>query len=240
MTTLSNSNISSARAWQTRRVLQKIRDGVFSTYELWRLKQTPFVIISNNCWGYELYSSTRREYNTPFIGLFMKPESYLKFLEGFDKYISAELNFVSQSKQGLQPKPYPVGTLGDDIEIHFLHYASEKEAREKWNRRVSRLKLALESGAELYVKLCDCENCTTGQLARFHKLPFKNKLSIGLLEFKHTHHLQVPNLRNKDTHSLIDGARLFKKRYSYFDITGWLRTGKIKRSFVSRTFSLIS
>ena len=34
---------------------------------------------------------------------------------------------------------YPIGKLGNDVEIHFLHYKSETEAQEKWNRRLKRM-----------------------------------------------------------------------------------------------------
>lgn len=228
------------RKWGAKKTLLGIRDRIFWAYESTRLAHKSFALVSNNCWGYELYAATRREYNTPFVGLFMMPDCYLRFLSDFNHYISAELNFAAQSKYYSQPRSYPVGLIGDDIEIHFLHYSSEREAREKWIRRTSRLKLALASGAELYVKMCDSEHCTADQLARFHALDFKNKLSIGLLPFKCAHHLQVPHLRRKDAKGLTDGAKLFKKRYSYFDITEWLRTGKIKRSLVAGAFSVIS
>ena len=33
---------------------------------------------------------------------------------------------------------YPIGTLGD-VEIHFMHYETCKEAKEAWNRRKQRL-----------------------------------------------------------------------------------------------------
>jgi len=163
--------------------LQEWRDNLFSIYETQRIKDKPFVILSNNCWGYELYGSTGREYNTPFIGLFLMPECYLRFLENFEACIASELRFTNESRYYDKPKSYPIGVLEPGIEIHFLHYASEKEARDKWNRRVARMKLALNLGAEIFCKLCDCEGCTSEHLARFHRLDFKYKISIGLQNF---------------------------------------------------------
>ena len=220
--------------------LQEWRDNLFSAYEAKRIGEKPFVILSNNCWGYELYGAIGREYNTPFIGLFLMPECYLRFLENFDNCISSELTFTHNSKYYDQPKPYPIGVLEVGIEIHFLHYTSEKEARDKWGRRMARMKSALASGAEIYCKLCDCEGCTPEHLARFHRLGFAQKISIGLQKFSHNQHLHVPFLRNNDGTALIDGARLYKKRYSYFDITQWILTGDVKKTPSSKLLALLS
>jgi uncharacterized protein (DUF1919 family) len=219
--------------------LQRGRDRLFANYEQRRLKRKAFVIISNNCWGYELYQSIGREYNTPFIGLFLFPDCYLRLLENFESLITQELQFKSQSKYYDQQKHYPIGVLGDDIEIHFLHYASEAEARNKWGRRVERMQQARNAGAELYLKLCDAENCGPAELARFHALPFSHKLSLGFQAFNHPCHLHLPYLRNKAATALVDGAKLFKKRYSYFDITHWLLTGEIAKTPRSRFLALL-
>ncbi|MET0356256.1 MAG: DUF1919 domain-containing protein, partial [Cellvibrio sp.] len=108
--------------------LQKLRSYIFSRYETYRLQNAQFIIVSNNCWGYDLYHSINREYNTPFIGLFMFPECYLQLLENFNVLINAELKFLPKSRYYDQHKHYPIGILGDTVEIHFLHYKSEEEA----------------------------------------------------------------------------------------------------------------
>ncbi len=215
------------------------RDQLFSIYESNRLKDNSYIIISNNCWGYELYGSTKREYNTPFIGLFMMPECYLQLLENFETYINAELQFIKKSKYYDQSKAYPIGTLGNGMEIHFLHYTSESEAKTKWVRRMSRLKSAVAGGANMYVKICDCEGCSLDHLERFHRLPFKYKISIGLQKIENQSHLLVPGLCNKATGKLVDGAKLYKKRYGYFDISHWIRTGQIRKTLISRIFSIV-
>lgn len=220
--------------------LQRGRDQLFANYEQQRLKRKSYVIISNNCWGYELYQGTGREYNTPFVGLFLFPDCYLRFLENFESCIAQELRFKTQSKYDGQKKHYPIGVLDDDIEIHFLHYASEAEARNKWTRRIKRMQQARVAGAELYIKLCDAENCGQAELARFHALPFCHKLSLGFQAFQHPNHLHVPFLRNAAGTALVDGAKLFKRRYSYFDITHWLLTGEIAKTPGSRLLALVS
>lgn len=220
--------------------LRSIRDKLFSLYELNRLKDKAYVLVTNNCWGYELYNSTGREYNTPFVGLFLFPECYLRFLENFEYCMKAEMRFTSKSRYYPESKAYPIGIIDGEIEIHFLHYQSEIEAREKWLRRISRFEKSVAAGAEIYFKLCDCEGCSSEHLTRFHALPFAHKLSIGLQVFNDTSHIYVPKLRNKTGTALVDGAKLFKKRYTYFDITRWMLQGDVSKTSASRIFSLLS
>lgn len=215
--------------------LQDVRDKLFSSYEARRLKTKPFIIVTNNCWGFELYNATGREYNTPLVGLFLMPECYVRFLENFGECIDAELKFADTSRYGNPVKHYPVGVLPHDIEIHFLHYSSREAASEKWNRRVSRLKKDMANGTELFLKL-DREGYTPEQIARFHALPFKNKVSVGLQKFDSEAHLHVPRMCQKPSGKIYDGAKLYKKRYRYFDITSWLLGGKISHSPMSRIF----
>jgi len=219
--------------------LRNFRDKLFSVYERNRLKNKAYVLVTNNCWGYELYNAIGREYNTPFVGLFLFPECYLQFLENFEYCLAADLQFTHQSRYYPEEKSYPIGLINDVIEIHFLHYKSQTEAREKWQRRMSRFQQSVTSGAEIYFKLCDCEGCSSEHLKRFHALPFVHKLSIGLQYFNHVGHIHVPQLHNSSGKTLIDGARLFKKRYTYFDITQWLLKGRITKTSISRLFSLL-
>lgn len=220
-----------------KKYFQSVRDRLFSTYERQKLKSSNFIIVANNCWGYELYSATGREYNTPFVGLFLMTECYIRLLENFDECINAELKFTQKSKYGDSEKHYPVGLLPHDIEIHFLHYSSQEEALIKWNRRIRRLKDAIEKGAELYIKLCDSEGWTLEQISKFHKLPFRNKISLGVKEFESDAHVYVPNMR-QPSGRIFDGAKLYKKRYRYFDITIWILEGRIAHSPISRFFAL--
>jgi uncharacterized protein (DUF1919 family) len=109
-----------------------------------RLHGQPFCLISNNCLGRRLYQILGRDYNTPFIGLFMMPYCFTELVIHFEEYMSRELRFVAESKyKSLNQSRedggrYPIGIIGG-AEIHFLHYKSEQEALEKWNRRKARI-----------------------------------------------------------------------------------------------------
>lgn len=137
-----------------------------------------FTIISNNCWAGLIYQSYGIEYKTPTIGLFFMAEDYIKFIYNIREYINKELQFIkpcetkyvdyfeNHSKFG----EYPIGKLGD-IEIHFLHYESEEEALEKWNRRVKKI-----NWDRILFKFNDQNLCTPELIDKFLKLQVKNKI----------------------------------------------------------------
>ena len=87
-------------------------------------RKNNFVVVSNNCWGAEIYKRLDLEYNTPFVGLFFYGPDYIKLLENFDYYMNKELSFVNESKWSKKTILFPIGKL-DDIEIHFMHYKNE-------------------------------------------------------------------------------------------------------------------
>ena len=87
-----------------------------------------------------------------------------------------ELVFIepSQSKYWYNIKDrlssYPIGVL-HDIEIHFLHYSSPKEAYEKWSRRLARFNIE-----NIIIKFSEAEKKNVFYIEKFQKLSFKNKI----------------------------------------------------------------
>ena len=83
-------------------------------------------------------------------------------LNNLDYYLKSggqSLRFVRESKYIKEfDNSYPLALL-DDIEIHFLHYQSESEAREKWQRRLARI-----HWDNLYFKFNDNDQCSYGHL----------------------------------------------------------------------------
>ncbi|WP_010182680.1 DUF1919 domain-containing protein [Aquimarina agarilytica] len=133
-----------------------------------------FVVISNNCWGAEIYKRLGIKYNTPFVGLFIFGPDYLKLLSNFDHFINLELNFKQESKWIKNTKQYPIGYL-DDIEIHFLHYVNNDEAKSKWTKRLKRMN-EIKDKDHFYFKICDREHATNDIIIKFHDLldtPFR-------------------------------------------------------------------
>lgn len=133
-------------------------------------------IISNNCWGGRVYQRYGLPYTSPTVGLLLFADEYIKFVSNLKYYLSLELTFIPKTQSKYyeyykeKDKYYPIGLLGD-IEIVFLHYKSEKEAYEKWNRRKKRI-----NWDNLIVKFNDQNLATEEHIKAFDRLPYKNKL----------------------------------------------------------------
>ncbi len=78
------------------------------------------------------------EYNSPTLGLYFMYPDYIELLSNLKYYLTdARIEFVENSKYPIGDERraawshwYPIGLLGSKVEIHFLHYHSEKEAAE--------------------------------------------------------------------------------------------------------------
>ncbi len=182
-----------------------------------RIGNHRFCIISNDCWGAELYKLLDRPYNTPFIGLMLMSPCYIKLLDNLKYYLNEPLNFKSESRYPEMQEiksgtNFPLATLGNsDIEIHFMHYKSEIEARDKWNRRVKRI-----DWNNLCVKY-DCgKDYASRELAeRFMKSNYANRLMFGKNEYEQ---LEMFLINNYDVNAL----KQFKNCFLSFDPVGWL------------------
>lgn len=156
----------------------KYKRKLFAKYDNKKIKDKEFTIISNNCWGGMIYESYGLQKQTPTVGLFIMPDDYIKFLRNLREYVSQEIEFInpndSKYKDFLINDPrfgqYPIGKL-KDIEIMFLHYKDENEARNKWNRRCKRIKWD-----KLLIKFNDQNGCNENHIEAYRELPYKNKL----------------------------------------------------------------
>jgi len=197
------------------------------------IKEKKFILLSNNCWGYELYHTLKRNYNTPLVGLYFHPNCYIKFLNRLEESLTADLSFSNRSKYTSDIVDYPVGILLDDIEIHFLHYKSSSEAKQKWERRASRMKTDLIENVPVYAKFCDREGCTKEHLRQFHETRIKYKLSLGINSYESPNHITCAAQQDPEADCVVDGDTLYKNRYQYFDIVHWIKTGQCKTTRLS-------
>ena len=194
----------------------RILDKYFSSLQRSKLKNKDFSIICNNCIAGGIYHKLGIEYSTPTVGLFFFSSDYLKFLENFDFYINQPLTFredsVHPEANALhKTKPYPIGVLGGDVEIQFLHYKSEIEAAEKWGRRVKRINFG-----NLFIIYSDAEEDFKDEYVLWYqKLPFEHKIffsskpisaidcSIFLNDYKDASHVG-DSARNRKYEKNID------------------------------------
>lgn len=145
-----------------------------------RIKNTDFTIISNNCWGGFIYQMLKLPYNTPTVGLFMYGMDYVEFCRNIKYYLSKEIKFIKYEDSKYYDefndkvkKKYPIGKI-DDIEIHFLHYESEEEAKEKWERRKLRI-----NWNNIIFKFSQRDLCSKKDISDFMRLDYKNKICFS-------------------------------------------------------------
>lgn len=100
-----------------------------------------FSIVSNDCWGGEIYRLAGRPYSSPFIGLMVMGPCFVRIVSDLDAALASPLHEVSSSRyEDRNPPGYPIGVLAAvDAELHFLHYATFADAAEKWHRRAIRV-----------------------------------------------------------------------------------------------------
>ena len=195
-----------------------------------RVRPRDFSIISNNCWGADTYPILGLPYLSPFVGLFIMPDCYLRLLNDFRTTIRLPLQFKNESHHpeinelcSSENQYYPIGCIGDDIEIHFMHYESREEAASKWLRRIQRI---TPDDNKLFVKFCDSNVPTDDQLRQFDKLPFSHKVcftgrprpdlksAVWIREFEKTGH--------------VENVQFMRHYGAYFDLADWLngKTGR--------------
>ena len=145
-------------------------------YNRKKIKSRDFSVISNNCWAGKLYQYLDMPYLSPTVGLYFFADDYLRFVRDLKYYISLDLEFISIDESRYRDtlkergRVCPIGVL-DDVEIVFLHYKSEQEAKEKWERRKARI-----NWDNLYLKFSRMNLCKEEHMKRFAELPYKNKV----------------------------------------------------------------
>lgn len=156
------------------------------------LQCTSFTIISNNCWGGETYEYYNLKKLSPTVGLFFMADDYIRFLKRIHDYLKAPLFFINPEQSKWRDWPqvsgdkrfgtYPIGKLcleDEEVELFFLHYHSEEEAKAKWKRRIERI-----NWSKILIKFNDQNGCREEHIKEFVSLPFKNKLFFTVKRWK--------------------------------------------------------
>lgn len=190
-----------------------------------RVRNRDFTIISNDCFGGMIYEELGFRYHSPTVGLFLVPEDYMRFLRRLRWHCEQPLSFRDKSqheaintwREQIQ-REYPIGVLSEDVEVQFLHYASQAEAEAKWARRVQRI-----DWGNLLVKTCwHDEPRMAAWLAEFDAMPFPRKLALVPNGRKYSSAVSLPRYTT-------DGSWQHLLAHRAFDLAEWLNTGTIRR-----------
>jgi len=179
-----------------------------------KLKNKDFSIISSNCNGGIIMSDLGVKFNSPTVNLFFYPSDFIKFVKNIKEYLSYEI--VEVKDTGLE---YPVGDL-NGVKIHFMHYDSFEEAKNKWEQRKQRVNYN-----NLFIMFTDRDGCTYENIKEFDELPYKNKVIFTnkpYKKFKSAYYIE--GFESEDSVGILSEYIDDKYvRYLYkFDIIGWL------------------
>jgi len=217
------ANIAKDKAFRplTSRILKK------------RLHNNAFTMVSSNCIGSRFYQELGFPYNTPFVGLFIYAPCYIQLLGDLDYYLKSDLTFISKSKyeEMLPPekrnRDYPVGLVGD-VEIHFLHYHEETEAKDKWTRRIKRM-----NKENIFVTFTDRDLCTITQLNQFDQSKYQNKVCFTCKEYPSVKSSVWVN-EYKNEPQVGDLYTEYYNLKKHFDFVDWLNGGTGRRDGESK------
>jgi uncharacterized protein (DUF1919 family) len=187
-----------------------------------RLTNKDFSIVSNDCWGGQVYKALQLKYKTPFVGLMLMSPCYIKMIRKLRFYLSQELTFTEKSRyqniEGMRAKyhmTYPIGLLNNEIEVHFFHYGSAEEARSKWTRRIQYF-----NWNNVFIKYDATKDLATVEdLMQFDDLLYP-KVSFGFKD--------QPTITSyvKVTHWSFDAVKAYAVTHRFFDVIGWLNGRK--------------
>lgn len=82
---------------------------------------------------------------SPTVGCYIFAEDYIRMIENLKQYLTGKIE-IGNAKQSSHyeilkqrgQQHIPIGFI-NDIEIIFLHYKDPKVAKEKWEKRCSRI-----------------------------------------------------------------------------------------------------
>ncbi len=184
-----------------------------------RLKNKTFTLFSSNCNGACICHDLGLQFRSPFVNLYLNAEDYIKFLQQPKTYLDTPLTFLPDTG-----KAYPVAML-KDITLHFMHYATQQEAEEAWNRRKQRI-----DWDNLFVLMTEKDGCTEEILKAFDALPYPNKAVFTRIPMPHIQSaVYIPGFEDAGEVGNCDAfvsSYTGKKYFDYFDYVKWFNEGK--------------
>lgn len=183
-------------------------------------------IISSNCFAGRIMQDLNMEYNSPTLGLWMMPDDFPVFCSNLSYYLKADITMVKHSKNELgnykmthAKHSYPVGLLDGKLEIHFLHYHTNKEAVDKWKRRSARVNLS-----KILMIASEQNGCTEEDVKKFDAIPFRNKLFFCSKPYPYKSVVYIPEFQK-----LGYAGDPYKKGYIYYKyLAKWLINNKLQ------------
>lgn len=178
------------------------------------IKNDTMTFLCPNCIGGILFHDLGLKFQSPTVNLMMLQTDFLKFVMNLDYYLSLEFEFYTHTEH-----VFPCARLGD-IDVHFTHYHSQKEALLKWEDRVKRI-----DKDNMFVFIEERDGLTKEDILSLKNLPVR-----GVVAFTAHHYPDIPyavhikkyenegEVGNILARSYVDGSREYE---AYFDFVKW-------------------
>ncbi|MCI5734155.1 MAG: DUF1919 domain-containing protein [Tenericutes bacterium] len=178
-----------------------------------KLKNKDITILSSDCLGGVIYHDFNLRFLSPTINLYIKPHDFIKFCRNLDFYIDKEIVEIKE-------KDHIIGKL-EDIELHFLHYKSFKEASDKWHKRAKRI-----NRKNIFVILTYKDGCTKQNINDFNELDYDNKIIFVPQKYNNydcSYYIKGSENEKNEIEFLGNRVNIFgKKLIDSFDIVSFL------------------
>lgn len=186
------------------------------------LIESPVTIISDDCWGGEVYHTLALPFSSPTININWQIGEYVKFILDLPYYLRQPLQCGREGD--LEAGIYPIGLLGEGdkkVSMELIHNISFEEAKQQWERRQKRVNFN-----NIFVKLgMNKKDNWETYIDVFDRLQYK-KICF------------FPYMRDKEGY--ISSALYTKwrqvnymsSRVDSYDINDWLRAPKNMRSAI--------
>ena len=183
-----------------------------------KLKDTkPFTIFSNNCLGGVFYNDAGLQFTSPLINTAMDGKDFLNFVENPKKYLDKPIEFFSYPG-----RDFPIAKI-DDIEVNFVHYKTEEECVDSWNRRSKRI-----VWDNIFIVATNHDGmCHDDCMERFDKLPYKNKIMFVTKKYpQYEWAVPIKQFKNRFQCRVTTAFADMKGHRYYetaFDIADWIK-----------------
>jgi uncharacterized protein (DUF1919 family) len=171
-------------------------------------------LLCPNCIGGILFHDLGLRFRSPTINTMMIQDDFVKYVLNLEHYLQEELCFYQD-----QEYDCPCARLGD-IVIHFTHYKTELEAKEKWIERSLRI-----DRDNLFVVLQERDGLTMSDMKALGRIHAR-----GLVIFTAHSYPELPyavqirkyekdgSVGNILKRNWLDSSREYEK---YFDFVKW-------------------
>ncbi|MDO7173359.1 DUF1919 domain-containing protein [Mariniflexile sp. AS56] len=185
-----------------------------------RLIKDKFTIISDDCWGGQIYNQLEIPYYTPTVGLWIGGHDYIQFIENLSKANAANLYNANSNET------YPVGQSAY-AKFHFLHYKNFDIAVNTFQRRYQRINW----NKLLYKIDLEKPGMNADHIKKWNEMKLPNSIAFYsdrvLKEWSGDIHNGV-YIKNW----VLDGALMFDISRRSFNVFKWLNTGVINKSLI--------